>query len=101
MKYVILSVKEEKLGFTRVYPFVFAEYCTHKFVAEYMIHMLGMKEDKDAKVSGAGFCHLHKGEWQTDHGSESLGIKKDIRQGYKDHVILNMPNALQGIILDA
>lgn len=46
------------------------------------------------------FCHLHNGEWQTEHGSESLAIVRDHRKGHRDHRLLNMPSAMQGIMFD-
>lgn len=100
MKYVILVVQEQELGFSRVYPFIFPEYVVHKNVAEHMVHLLGMEENKDATVLSAGFCHLHNGEWQTEHGSESLAIARDHRKGHRDHRLLNMPSAMQGIMFD-
>lgn len=100
MKYVILVAEEKALGFSRAYPFIFPEYLVHKHVAEHMVHLLGMEENKDSTVLSAGFCHLHNGEWQTEHGSESLGIARDSRKGHRDHKILNMPNAMQGILFD-
>lgn len=100
MKYVILVDKDTKLGVTRVYPFLFPSYCTHKFVAEYMVHMLGMKEGKSAKVLSAGFCEVYEQEWQVEHGSESLNIKRDDKAGMRDYRVLNMPQAKQGIIMD-
>lgn len=97
MKYVILAVDEQDLGFTRVYPFIFPEYVVHSNMAEHMMHLLAMEEDKDAKVLSAGFCSLHDNQWRCTHGSESLAIKSERRCELRDERLLNLPNAQQGI----
>ena len=34
------------------------------------------------------------------HGSESLAIVRDHRKGHRNHRLLNMPSAMQGIMFD-
>lgn len=101
MKYVILKVAESKLGFVRVYPVVFPEYMTHKSVADALVHMMGMVESKEATVLSAGFCHIDRWEqWHCTRGSMSLDINSDRKHDFRDQLVLNMPNAAQGIVMD-
>lgn len=97
MKYVIITIEVAELP--RVYPFIFPERLTHSEVAKWVERAVTREFDNpDAKLYSAGFCHIHKNEWQVEHGSESLRIKPDPRQGYLDHRILNMPDALQWML---
>lgn len=99
MKYVILVADYQKLGFKRIYPFIFAEYSTHSEVARSMIHMIGMETNVIPDVLSAGFCEPSTlGFEVTQHGSESLKIKSDRGRCAADTDLLNMPNALQGIL---
>lgn len=99
MKYVLLTVKEEQLGFVRVYPFIFPEYVVHANVSEYMIYLLGMKEHKSAKVLSAGSCVLRRGEYIAGSGSVSMDIKGSPARSKRDQRLLNMTEALQGICI--
>lgn len=100
MKYVILVADHQKLGFKRIYPFIFAEYSTHSEVARSMIHMIGMETNIIPTVLSAGFCEPGQLGFQvTQHGSESLRLKQDSRQGDEDDRLLNLPNAAQGMLL--
>lgn len=99
MKYVILVADHQKIGVKRVYPFIFAEWCTHSEVARSMIHMIGMETNVIPEVLSAGFCETIGDEFAViTHGSESLKIKPDRSRCKHDERILNMPNALQGIL---
>lgn len=99
MKYVILVADHQKIGVKRVYPFIFAEWCTHSEVAKSMTHMIGMETNVIPEVLSAGFCEPNTlGFEVTQHGSESLKIKADRARYEADTDLLNMPNALQGIL---
>lgn len=97
MKYVILQKKME--GFTRVYPIIFPEYMVHSIMAAAAIfaHMRECKEE--LSVLTAGFCNIDaRGNYVCEHGSESLKIKKDKTVDQFDADLLNLPDAMQGII---
>lgn len=97
MKYVI--VKALLVGIERVYPFIFPERLTHSEVAKW-VEAAVMREfdDAGAKLYSAGFCHLYGNQWQAKHGSESLNIRPDPRQEFRDQKILNMPEAFQWML---
>jgi len=101
MKYVILK-GVDKINVTRVFPIIFPETLTHSEVAKSMRHMIGFDRDFIPEVFSAGFCDIDvdAGEFECERGSESLKIPKgtnDERLG--DKKILNMPSAMQGILL--
>ena len=92
MKYVIVKTNR------KVYPFIFAEHLVHSEAARRFTHLVGFdSNDGPAEVHSAGFCHIHDNQFQVNHGSESLRIEPDRRQGFEDYQILNMPAALQGM----
>jgi hypothetical protein len=98
MKYIIFEC--DVADITRVFPFIFPEQLTHSIVAAHMQQALWKEYDEGPTIRSAGFCHIHNGEWQTERGSESLGVPKGHpSKGYEDYRILNMPNAMQGILL--
>lgn len=88
------------MGYDRVYPILFPEYMTHYVVAEVM--KVAVEEEIKIKptVHSAGFCEISNDSIVVSrHGSESLGIKRNGKQEPKDQRMLNMPNALQGMLL--
>jgi hypothetical protein len=97
MKYVVIKVKED--GYTRVFPIIFAEYQTHSVVAALAIAAIDHEFKKTGTPLTAGTCWTTNDEWKCIHGSESLSMPKNKSCNALDANILNMPNALQGIIL--
>ena len=98
MKYVILKAVHKTA--TRVYPFIFPEYCTHSEVAKSMIHMIGFETGDIPDVLSAGFGGHGEGVFIVyNHGSESLKIKADKVALERDQRIFDMPDAMQGILL--
>jgi hypothetical protein len=51
------------------------------------------------KVVAAGFCSIVNDQWKCERGSESLEIKKNPIFDEFDASYLNMPDAMQGIIV--
>lgn len=99
MKYVILK-GVDKIGVTRVFPIIFPETLVHADMAKHMQHMIGFDADFYPEVFSAGFCNVHGGIFDCERGSESLNIKRGVREDYEmDKKILNMPSAMQGILL--
>jgi hypothetical protein len=99
MKYVILQKKCD--GFTRVYPLIFAEYMTHSIIAAAAIFAHMRECNEELSVLTAGFCNIDaRGNYECEHGSESLKIKKDKEVDQFDADLLNLPNAMQGIIYE-
>lgn len=95
MKYVIIKVG----GATEyVYPFIFSEKLSHSETARWVQRAVEREFKRPGEVYSAGFCHVYNNEWQTEHGSESLRIERNDRQGYKDHRILNQPDAMQNML---
>lgn len=92
MKYVIIGLESET---PRAYPFIFSERLTHSEVARWAQRAVEREFKKPASVLSAGFCRIHENQWRATHGSESLRIERDDRQGYKDYLILNQPNAME------
>lgn len=98
MKYVILTV--EVAGILRAHPFIFSERDTHSEVARWMTNMLWREHNDEPHVYSAGFCDFGKGSVEVvKHGSESLKLKSDPDCESRDEQILNMPSALQGMLL--
>lgn len=97
MKYVILEYTANDI--TRVFPIIFPESLIHKSVADRMIHCIGWDLNHIPHVKSAGHCDIWNGEWDCERGSESLGIKKSPVLDAGDKFILNMPDALQGMLL--
>lgn len=101
MKYIILK-GVDKIGVTRVFPIIFPESIVHYDMAKYMRHMLGFDADYTPEVFSAGFCDIDvdAGEFDCERGSESLKIPKGTNdERLADKKILNMPAAMQGILL--
>lgn len=97
MKYVILQAKIA--GVDRVYPIIFPEALVHSEMAKQMQHMIGMEFGRVPSVRSAGFCHPSGGRFDGHSGSESLNIKGNSARSDDDLRILNMPDAMQGILL--
>jgi len=97
MKYVILLQKLPGLETERAHVLIFPEYQTHSVVATgYTFSHLRM-EGSELTLQSAGFCWLNDaGMWEAHAGSESLKIPKG--DGSQDAAVLNMPNAMQGLV---
>lgn len=97
MKYVILQ--QENKGVIRVFPIIFPERLVHKSVAEHMIHLIGWDRGDIPTVRSAGFCDIdvNTAEFFARPDSESLGISANFDMD--DEKILNMPEAMQGILI--
>ena len=102
MKYVIFRIKSEELGFTRIFPIIFPEYCTHSFIAQVVKVAIDVEHAASGKsdLLSAGFCTQVAGAWRCSHGSESLGTPKDETMNEADEIALNMLEAFQGILLN-
>jgi len=101
VKYVILY--QQRDGYLKVYPIIFTEHLIHAVVAQSVIHGTMREEGMELKVLSAGFCEMGDDiDWECQTGSESLRIEKEKEwngeRGRVDANILNMPNAMQGII---
>lgn len=98
MKYIILAAP---IGDSlMVYPVIFPEYLTHSQVAKRMEHCVMWEHSHHAEVFSAGFCAPSQsgGMYVTRHGSESLRIDQNPDRVTKDNRLLNLPNALQGLV---
>lgn len=98
MKYVILK-KNEAGGFTRVFPVIFPEHMVHSIMARAVADAHFRATQDGLEISSAGFCAHDDGSWVCFRGSESLNIPKDSSKDAEDAKVLNMPEALQGIVL--
>lgn len=105
MKYVILK-HNDKSGYTRMHSIIFPEFMTHSVVAHGIQNAVFREEDVALEVHSAGFCNIHftDQEWIATRGSESLNIKRASNDDGRaedeyDARILNMPDAMQGLML--
>jgi hypothetical protein len=105
MKYVILK-QADKSGYTRMYPVIFPEFMTHSTIAHGVQNASFREEDVALEVHSAGFCNWHyiDQEWIATRGSESLNVKRAANDDGRaedeyDARILNMPDAMQGLML--
>lgn len=99
MKYVILKSEHQDMGYDRVYPVLFPEYMVHAYVAAVLKTAVEQDIKKSALIYSGGFCWLHNGRWVAEHRSESLGMIKNEQYDSRDARILNMPHALQGMVI--
>jgi len=97
MKYVIRKLT--LAGVERYYHVIFPEMICHSSIDEGLQRALYCDFKDPGEKFSAGFCHFYKGEWQTEHGSESMNIKKDQRKGFVDYRVLNLPEAMNGMLL--
>lgn len=86
------------MGYDRVYPIIFPEYLTHIYVGTVLKIAIEEESKLTPVICSAGFCNIHEGRYIAEHGSESLNMKKNKREDSKDARILNMPNAMQGMV---
>lgn len=98
MKYVI--IKLDAGATPRVYGFIFSEHLVHKEAARFFERIVSRQFDYPAEVYSAGFCQADgaHGIYVSEHGSESLNIKRDDGQAVKDAAILNMPRYAEGAL---
>ena len=70
MKYIVLRTKFKSI--TQLMPVIFPNHWVHSQVAASLIHMCGVKQNKEAEIVSAGF-------WDSVNGchgeSTSLGVK--------------------------
>lgn len=101
MKYVILTVERKDLGFTRACPFVFPEHIVHSKAKENFTMLILRAEGICPDFLSAGLCHVGKDGhgFVCTSGSESIGHIGTQERSMADERILNMPEAMQGIIL--
>lgn len=98
MKYVILIVDNKQLGIRRAYPAIFPEYMAHATMAAFYAKAIKDETREDAFVMSAGFCEFFKDSVRCFRGSESLKIKEDHKLSQLDTEIMNLPNAMQGVM---
>lgn len=97
MKYVILQEIVHE-GVYRLHHLIFPEFITHAYVAEGYAREFRRNEKKLLTVVSAGFCYMdNAGDWECTTGSESLRISKNNQNDSKDALIINKPEAFNGL----
>jgi len=97
VKYVILQATYE--GYARLYPIIFTPQIVHAAIAGSYAQSHQKIFGEELKVVAAGFCSIVNDQWKCERGSESLEIKKNPLMDEFDASYLNMPEAMQGIIV--
>ena len=78
MKYVMFEIETKGVPMKYKLPFLFANNCVHKEVADHMHHMLRRQPGcLSSKVVSAGFWRVEDGQIVCFGESESLKAKSD------------------------
>lgn len=98
MKYVIL--KENAGDVVRMHHLIFPEHMTHVVVSTAIQHQHFKETQQVLEPVSGGFCELNVGyDWECERGSISMNILPDKEGSLSDSRILNMPEAMQGLII--
>jgi hypothetical protein len=98
MKYVIFI--DRRHDAVRASFLIFPERMVHHTVAMGYVAAVKAQEKHQLKIGSAGFCYNDddNSRWYCKSGSESLGIAENENETMLANIVLNQPEAMQGML---
>lgn len=97
MKYVIFIDRRHDMVHASF--LIFPERMVHHTVAMGYLAAVKAEEKYLLEIGGAGFCYSDDGgPWDCRSGSESLGLTENENETMLANIVLNQPEAMQGML---